>query len=115
MAAVVRGFQCATATQETRVESALPFLQTLGRNDGRTRIRRHSEPFLESELGCVQQREFLAEQRLIARLAVRRAQFELAALADQTLEPVGPGETREDVVPLDVTVDAAPLGADACR
>src|SRR3989442_11077805 len=111
MAVVVRCFECAAAVQETDIHTTIDFLQTLGLDVGRTRSTGQREPVLPAQLWSVQQREFLAEQRLIARLTVRRAQLELAALPDQALEPVGPGEAREDEILVDVAVYTAALGA----
>src|SRR5690606_19402314 len=97
------------AVHREAVDPGFDLLHPLRRDDGRAGRRRHRQAFLTAELRRRQVGVLVAEQRQVARLAVRGAQLDLAPGAGDARDAVRARELGEDVVPARIAVHAAPL------
>src|SRR5206468_8144685 len=113
-ASLVRGhLERRAAAPWRRVEATLELFHPLGLDVRCARDAGDVRADVASDDRRRQGRELLTEQRLIARLAVRATQLELAALTEQAWETERRPGLREDIKLARVPEHAAPLGAEA--
>ena len=110
---VRRYFERRAAIPRRGIEAALELLRALGLDVRRSRDAGDVGADAPADDARRQRRELLAELRLAARLAVGRAQLQIAADAKEVGKSIGDAGLRENVELARVSEHTAALGAEA--